>query len=312
MNFDLNAHTIFMTRSGSHAYGTNIEGSDEDYRGVCIPPLRYHFGFVNQFEQQVQNEPVDKTVFALKKFAQLAADCNPNIIEVLFTDSSDYVVTTCWGDELIANREMFLSKKARHTFSGYAYSQLKRIKTHRNWLLNPPKEPPTRLQHGLPENTKITKTDLGLIQALSDEQLKELSDEAQHYYYLERSYQNQLREWNQYQDWKKNRNPKRAELEARFGLDTKHALHLIRLQRMCKEILNGQSVIVKRPDAEELLSIRRGAWSYDKLIEESERLDAECEEAYKTSTLPHGADRVAIDNLVVNLTKHFLQTKGEI
>src|ERR1039458_5020213 len=33
----------------------------------------------------------------------------------------------------------------------------------------------------------------------------------------------------QYNGWKAQRNPKRAELEAKFGYDTKHAMHLVRL-----------------------------------------------------------------------------------
>jgi len=45
-------------------------------------------------------------------------------------------------------------------------------------------------------------------------------------------------------------------LEAKFGFDTKHAMHLIRLLRMAREILETGVVHVKRPDAEELSAIR--------------------------------------------------------
>lgn len=308
---ELKNSTILLVRSGSHAYGTNIEGSDEDFRGVCIPPKRYYFGFVNNFEQSVCKDP-DKTIFALKKFAALAADCNPNIIEMLFTELEDVVYTTEAGEVLRGHQHMFLSKKARHTFSGYAYSQLKRIKTHRNWLLNPPKEPPARKTFGLPEQTKISKTEMGMFENMSDEQLKALSSEAQYYYHQERAYQNMLREWGQYQEWKRNRNPKRAANEAEFGYDTKHGMHLVRLMRMCVEILTEGKVIVKRPDAEELLSIRHGSWSYDRLIEEADRLDKQCEAAYATSSLHHSPDRVAIDKMVITLTERFLRDKGEI
>ena len=65
----------------------------------------------------------------------------------------------------------------------------------------------------------------------------------------------------QYWDWKKNRNESRSELEEKFGYDTKHAMHLVRLLRMAEEVLQEGIVRVKRPDAKELLAIRDGAWT---------------------------------------------------
>lgn len=50
-NLDWLRHsTIFLSRSGSHAYGTNLPTSDEDFRGIAIPPKRYFHGFVDRFE----------------------------------------------------------------------------------------------------------------------------------------------------------------------------------------------------------------------------------------------------------------------
>ena len=33
--------TFLLVRTGSHAYGTNIETSDEDFKGICVPPESY-------------------------------------------------------------------------------------------------------------------------------------------------------------------------------------------------------------------------------------------------------------------------------
>ncbi len=91
----------------------------------------------------------------------------------------------------------------------------------------------------------------------------------------------------QYWSWKKNRNAKRGVLEEEFGYDTKHAMHLVRLLRMAREILKTGEVLVKRPDAEELLAIRGGAWTYEDLLAYSESMDKEIREVlYPTTSLP--------------------------
>lgn len=51
MHFNLESHTIYYARHGSHAYGLNVETSDEDFKGICIPPLEFELGFLHNFEQ---------------------------------------------------------------------------------------------------------------------------------------------------------------------------------------------------------------------------------------------------------------------
>ena len=70
--------TIFLTRHGSHAYGTSLPTSDMDIRGIAVAPLHYYLGISEVFEQAVQNQPVDLTIFDIRKFLKLAADANPN------------------------------------------------------------------------------------------------------------------------------------------------------------------------------------------------------------------------------------------
>lgn len=348
----LTARTIFLSKHGSHAYGTNQPSSDLDLRGVAIPPREYLLGYLRRFEQAEQKGDPDVVVFSLAKFLGLAADCNPNVLEILFTDPVDHVVRTPLGDRLLSARGIFLSRKARHTFSGYAIAQLKRIETHRRWLLHPPVAPPERAAYGLPPRTLIPKDQLSAaeslmrkkveswqldvtpldeaskiqLQARVAEVLAELSlatDDQQvqaaghqlgfsdNFLELldrERRYNTAQREWEQFQGWQKARNPARSALEAQHGYDCKHGMHLVRLLRMCREILTEGVVRVKRPDAAELREIRNGAWSYDRLIEWAKGEDAALEAVYKTSTLPREPDRAAIDALCVALTEEGLRT----
>ena len=96
--------------------------------------------------------------------------------------------------------------------------------------------------------------------------------------------------WKNYWKWKRERNEKRSELEEVHGYDTKHAMHIVRLLRMGEEVLSEGVIKVKRPDAEELLDIRAGKWTYDELLEWSEYQDDKLNSLMKTSCLPKVPD----------------------
>lgn len=318
MHFDVEQRTILLVKHGSHAYGLNVPTSDEDFKGVCVKSKDCYFGFMKTFEQHEhmgsKSDGIDKVVYSLDKFAKLASDCNPNIIEVLHVSEPSVLRLDSFGEELRAVRNEFLSKKAKFTFSGYAHAQLNRIKTHRSWLLNPPKAAPQRKDFHLSETTKVSQSELGAFEAAVRDGIEiELPKDVLTLFTREKQYQAAKTHYDQYLNWVKTRNPKRAELEAQFGYDTKHGMHLLRLQRMAKEILTDHVVYVdrrERGDRDELLDVRFGNRSYDSLIEEAERLEAECEELYKTSTLRKEPDRNRLDALVVDMTERYLRLHG--
>lgn len=126
----------------------------------------------------------------------------------------------------------------------------------------------------------------------------------------ERRYRAAQRGWEQYRTWKRQRNPARAALEARHGYDTKHGAHLVRLLRMGREIVETGEVHVWRGgrDADELLAIRAGAWSYGELVERAEADAGELRKALSDGrcTLPTKPDMAALHALVVDLTRTML------
>ena len=224
MEFDLDKHTILLVLSGSRSYGTNTPSSDYDYKGIAIPPLEYYFGYAKNFEQAEEQvnkgHDADKTVYAIRKFFKLAADCNPNILEVLYAPEKCHVFSTQWSDLLLDNRDLFLSKKARFSYAGYAHSQLKRLKGHQVWLNNPPKERPSREAFGLPpeKDKKIGRSNIGLVPALKKVGY-DFSAEAISSLQREKEYMHALDTWNNYCHWKKHRNKDRAAMEAKYGFD---------------------------------------------------------------------------------------------
>lgn len=255
----LESRTIYLTTHGSRAYGLATPTSDVDVKGIAVAPPSYYHGFLNHFEQAECAEP-DTVVYELRKFIQLAARCEPAVIEMLFTDPSGHLGMTPVAERLIASRNLFLSQKARHTFSGFAMSQYHRLVNHHRWVVSPP---------GADSSAK---------------------------------------EKEQYATWLKDRNSKRAALEAKYGYDTKAACNVVRLFTMCREILDENNVFVLRPDRERLLAIRGGAWSFEQFQEWALTQDAAMDELVKASKLPHTPNMKALDKLCVELVEESLRS----
>lgn len=237
---------IYETVHGSNAYGLARAGSDVDVKGVMIGPAAWYFGWAGGPEQ-IDLSP-DHVRYEIRKFFRLAVDANPTVLELMWTRPEDHRVVSAAGERLLAVRDSFLSRRVAERFGRYALAQLKRIRTHRTWLVSPPDE----------------------------------------------SAQTQ---WRHYNDWLKNRNPARSDLEARFGYDTKHGMHLVRLQRMALEILTTGTVHVFRPDRDELLAIRDGAWTFDELevraSDMSAKIDAAAQRPGPQGHSPRADPRVA-------------------
>jgi hypothetical protein len=87
--------------------------------------------------------------------------------------------------------------------------------------------------------------------------------------------------------------------------NTKHASHLVRLLRMAREILEEGVVRVKRPDADELLAIRRGAWSYEQIVEFAEKEDEALIDVVKNCSLPKVPDMNFFDDMVRDIVLQF-------
>lgn len=120
----LETNTIILAYAGSTAYGTTTEDSDTDFRGVCIPPEQYYYGLEN-FESYHSPEgaDTDTVVYSLQKFAQLAIQNNPNVLEILFTNHEHFEILHPYGEALIKIRHQFLSKQFFQRTNGYARGQ---------------------------------------------------------------------------------------------------------------------------------------------------------------------------------------------
>src|SRR5690606_10609838 len=104
---------------------------------------------------------------------RLCVAANPNALEILFTDPHDWLYDTHVWRQMYDERHRFLTRKVEQTFLGYAHAQLKKIRTHRAWLLNPPTRQPTRTDFGLPETTTLNRADQSRIEGAIVSKLRE-------------------------------------------------------------------------------------------------------------------------------------------
>lgn len=121
----LGKHIILLGLAGSYAYGTNQENSDIDVRGVTLNRRSDLIGMTSY--DQYTDENTDTVIYAFNKIIRLLLECNPNTCELLGLNEEHYLYLSPIGRELLANRRLFLSRRAIQSFGGYADQQLRRL-----------------------------------------------------------------------------------------------------------------------------------------------------------------------------------------
>ena len=187
----LRSRTILLALAGSHAHGTARGQSDIDLAGVAIPTRSEVLGLFDVFEQANDTDSLSQftadlseaerlragesklegTVFGLQKFMRLAATANPNILELMFTRESEFRRLDSLGQQLLSQRNVFVTAKCKDTFGGYAASQLGRIQLHYRWHTAGPKTPPSRSEFGLPDKTLIPRQQIDAAESAIRRQL---------------------------------------------------------------------------------------------------------------------------------------------
>jgi hypothetical protein len=169
----------------------------------------------------------------------------------------------------------------------------------------PPKNKPERERFGLPGHSTIPGEFREAVLSIPQ---KYLAPEVQEMARGEKGFEMAMRDWNQYENWKKTRNPERAELEAKYGYDTKHAMHLFRLLIQGREILETCELRVDRTgiDADKLKEVRSGTLTYDDLMAEVDKMRDAIERAREESVLPDRPNREAVNALCVEVMKEYL------
>jgi uncharacterized protein len=132
--FPFPGRLIHLFVGGSELHGAKVHGTDDlDIYGVYIEPPELVLGldsmphFVwSTAGNERRNGPkdIDITLYSLKKWAGLACKGNPTALHFLFTKSA--VRSKTWAN-ILAHKNVFLSRSCVPQFRGFADAQLKRM-----------------------------------------------------------------------------------------------------------------------------------------------------------------------------------------
>ena len=136
------------------------------------------------------------------------------------------------------------------------------------------------------------------------------SEPVAHLYVNHDGYSSYCRDYREYWEWVEKRNDARYQntLDHGKNYDAKNMMHTFRLLDMATEILDTGRVIVRRPNRDELLKIRAGAFEYDELIGQAEQKVAQVDVAAANSPLPTRPDVARINQLLVEMRRDLYAT----
>lgn len=266
-NKNLGDNVILIGLGGSYAYGTNTKDSDLDIRGVATNSKR-NILIRQDFEQVVDIE-TDTTVYSFDKIIKLLCSCNPNTIELLGLQPEHYLYLSPAGEELLANKKMFLSKAAIHSFGGYANAQLRRLENKAARLVSQSQQEANILksiEHAsvdykakyfdYPEDS----IKLYIADSFRPEYVSEIFMDINLSHYPLRDFKDMWSEMNAIVK-SYSKIGKRNEIAIAHDKLGKHMMHLVRLYYMCFDILEKGEINTYRTDEHNLLmSIRNGEY----------------------------------------------------
>ena len=323
-NEHLGDNILLLALGGSHAYGLNTPESDLDIRGIAFNSKTDLLGLTH-FDQVVEPN-TDTTIYSLNKMFGLLMECNPNIIEILGLRDEDYLYISPEGQELLDNKDIFLSKKAEHTFSGYAYAQLKRLQnaTARDSLSEADRE--QHILHSINKqigelhqtfDNSLGAVRLSIGDAVSEGHTKEILMSGNFEDYPLRAFNQLYNAMNQVckdYDHLDNRNRKKDDKHL-----NKHAAHLVRLYQMAFDILEKGEINTRRTgeDLQLLKDIRAGKYMKDSVMipefyQMVDELDAKLNEVSANSKLPKKVDFEKCQNLLVRLNEKSLERERKL
>jgi len=137
---ELNEWCVMACYRGSIAHGIYKPNSidDKDVMVACVPPIEHYLGFMEyppdpprgwpgSLTREIKHNEWDIVVYEFRKLIKLLKIGNPNVLMTLWLDDNYFIKRTRAWDVITENRDAFVGKHVYRSFTGYAYSQLRRM-----------------------------------------------------------------------------------------------------------------------------------------------------------------------------------------
>ena len=330
---------IAIILTGSHLYGTSTPKSDMDYEGIFIEPPEYvigskscdevDFSTKSASKHSARNTPkdVDLKLYSLKNFFYLAQKNNPNKLEFFFAPERNIVYKNeHYWNQIVEAKDMFLSLKIKHSFTGYAASQKKKLLVKKQ-RLDELREFKAILEQGLiSEQANVSGTaapykpalgdilyakSLGKFKFITPTMTLEgtpaiIVNEKEYNYGMDAVdiFQRISLQISQY-------GSRTANLDE-GGYDYKFASHLFRLYYEGLKLLKEGRVDFPLEENKFLLSVKQGEYDLDYLLKRADEFEPLFEIAYQESKLRHSPDQDGISKLQTKMYLEYWREKGWI
>jgi hypothetical protein len=275
---------IMRTVFGSNLYGTNTPTSDFDYKSVFIPSARDIIlqrakGVVSnstKTDNTIKNslEDVDDELFSLYKLMQMLNAGDMIATELLFVPQEKLLVTSPLWNSLVTNRHLLISKEIKG-FKGYVSKQVSKygVKGSRvaavRLVLESFDACATQTKIGdysdYWENLSKTSEFINVVDVPQPSGKSMLHLEVCG---RKLPYTVSVKEGiNVIQKLFDNYGARALQAENNEGVDWKSVHHAIRVSEQAIELLTTENITFPRPNAEDLLKIRKGSYTF-KIIQE--------------------------------------------
>ncbi|YCM42035.1 nucleotidyltransferase domain-containing protein [Verrucomicrobiaceae bacterium 227] len=334
---------LFEAVSGSRSFGTHHAGSDTDLRGVFVAPESFLTGL--ETIEQVSDEKSDEVYYEVGRFVSLLLANNPNIVELLFTPGEcvrhrrpafdlikpeDFLSKLC--RQSFGNYAMGQIRKARGLKKKIVNPEPE-VRRHLREFCHVLKEQGSisladwmvgaglceddcalvAVQHApgiyaifhYPEGRGIfTKKDDAAVLCSS------VPKEAKPVAWMNcnfDAFKAHCRAHREYWKWVGERNEDRYETNTSHGrgYDSKNLMHTLRLLEQATEIAKEGRIILPRPNADWLKSVKAGGYEYEDLLTIAEEKNVEMEEAFEASSLMDQPSREVAEEVLLAVRAQF-------
>jgi predicted nucleotidyltransferase len=311
----VNMKELVVMEFGSHVYGTNIETSDRDYKGIYIPDRRdillqrvkntLHESNRPEGMSKNDNTCVDREVFSLQQFMKLLCDGQTVALNMIFTPDRHIIKTSNEWEWIKANKHEFIHRGVT-AFAGYCRQQANKygIKGSRMAAVRLAAD---YFGEGCDyghSNVKLEnywdqiKTDLSghehiefIVDRYDQEMLSVCNRKIQKSVTCSHAHKIFKRVLQEY-------GARALAAEKNVGIDWKALMHAVRVCSEATELLSTGIITYPRPERELLLSIRRGDLDYAYVAELIETGLETLERVSESSSLREEPNRKLAESFV--------------